>query len=69
MAIPKKFLINLLKNYARPKKDYTYLTVVGVGHLRTIAIFESYTFTPSLVKSKLSNEVLHFRNEHFFSLQ
>ena len=56
MAIQEKFLINLLKNYARAKKNYTYLTVVRVSHLRTAATFESYTLTPLLVKSNPRNE-------------
>ena len=69
MAILEKVQINLLKNYARPKKDHTYLTVVGVSHLRTAATFESYTLTLSLVKSNPRNEVLYFRNEPFFNFQ
>ena len=69
VAILEKFLINLLKNYARPKKDYIYLTVVGVGHLRTAVTFESYTLTLSIVKSNLRNEVFYFKNQHFFKLQ
>ena len=69
MAIPEKFLINLLKNYTRPIKDCTYLTIVVAGHLRTAATFESYTLTPSLVKPNPRNEVFYFINEHFFNLQ
>ena len=69
MAIPEKFLINLLKNYARPKKDYIYLTVVGVGYLRTAATLESYNLTPLLVKSNPKKKVFCFRNERFFNLQ
>ena len=69
MVIPEKFLIKLLKNYARPKKDYTYLAVLGVGHLRIAATLEFYTLTPVLMKSNLKNEVFCFKNEHFFNLQ
>ena len=69
MAIPEKFLINLLKNYDRPKKDYTYLSVVGVGNLRTAATFESYTISLALVKLNQRNDIFYFRNEHFFNLQ
>ena len=69
MAILEKFLINFLKNYTRPKKDYIYFIVVGVDYLRTAATLESYTLTPSLVKSNLRNEVYCLRNEHFFNLQ
>ena len=69
VAIPEEFLKNLLKNYVRPKKDYTYLTIVIAGYLRTGATFESYILTPSLVKSNQRNEVFWLRNEYSFSLQ
>ena len=69
MAIPEKLLISLINNYARPKKDYTYLTVVGVGHLKITATSESYTLTPALVKLNLRNKLFCLRDEYFFNLQ
>ena len=64
-----KFHMNFQRYGKKPRNNWNYLTVAGMGHLFKLYIFESLFHIPSSVISKPRNIVLLHNKLHFLSLQ
>ena len=62
-------LINLKKNYTKPKKNCTCYTVVGFGHFLRLYTLASLIHSPSGVRSNPRKVVVHCKKLHLFSWQ